>query len=288
MNTEVPPINVADGCETVFRQIVESCTQAIDCHLAVFLLSDHESGPHKTRVALRRLTTALDAFAPILRKSVRRDFRNEAKDIFRALGKVRDSDVTLARNGAVAGHSERASRNGKLREKTRAHLRKRKAVTFAPRLRNAVQSNGRIFGEKRKAQILRQTAIGVFAADALNQHWAECLGFGPSIRALAIEQRHDFRKAMKSARYLCEFFEPCFPAIGADPFLSDFRRLQNMLGILNDCEVARSLDKRIREMPRSDAESRAMAEAGQIWQRLRGTQMPWDQPTGAAQETRSP
>ena len=272
-----------DTCEQALAAILGRCTTALDAELAVFLGSDDMSGPHKSRVALRRITTALDAFAPILRKRPRKALRAEAKAIFRSLGKVRDSDVYLATHADEPGHDTRQEQNRKLREKTRDRLRKTRAVTFAPRLSAALGPEGDLMKTKPRALLTRAQPVRDFATTALDQAWQAALACGPSVVAMPVAAQHEFRKDMKTVRYLAEFFAEHFPALAQDPFRQDFRDLQDALGTLNDYDVALTLAGKRRPKALPPTEARALATAEAIWSRLGNARLPWrddhDQPT---------
>lgn len=274
------PQSPTPSCEQAFAAIIQRCTVALDAELAVFLSSDDESGPHKSRVALRRITTALDAFAPILRKKARKSLRAEAKAIFRKLGAVRDSDVYLAANQDQPGHAGRSAKNRKLREKTRNALRKTKAVTFAPRLAATLAPDADLLKSKPRALRTRAMPVQEFAAGALDAAWHAAQVCGPSVIAMPPEAQHEFRKDMKSVRYLAEFFSEHFPALAQEPFRSDFRDLQDALGTLNDYDVALALEGQRRPKALPPREQRALEAAEAIWSRLQTTRLPWqgDQP----------
>lgn len=272
-----PPHPAADpdSCEAAFALIIGRCTTTLDGELAVFLNGDDPAGPHKSRVALRRITTALDAFAPILRKSARKATRSEAKRIFRLLGQVRDSDVYLADHADEPGHPERLAANRKLRHKTREKLRRIKAVAFAPRLSLALQPDGGLLRTSPSARALRADPLRDFAADALDRAWQAAERCGPSLRDMRPTDQHDFRKDMKTLRYLAEFFADQFPALSQDPFRADFRDLQDALGTLNDFDVALALEGRARPKTLPPRQDRALVQAQAIWTRLRATTPPW-------------
>jgi CHAD domain-containing protein len=263
------------SCTETFQSIADSCLQAFDRSLTIFLETDEPEGPHKTRVALRRLTTCLDAFGPILRRKVTRDLRDEAKRLFRALGKVRDSDVYLAGRVDAPGHDKRLRENLALRDKTRAQLRKAKAVCFSTRVASYIQPGGAIFRDTRHSADLARAPVDKLVQEVLDQAWEACLDFGPSVTAIARKDRHEFRKDMKRMRYLAEFFTDVVIALGQEPFKRDFRSLQDALGVLNDYEVALKLEKRKPTKQLPDPQASALAEADRLWAGLACTSPPW-------------
>lgn len=268
-------IPLTQNCTQAFLTIAGSCLEAYDRSLAVFLETDEADGPHKTRVALRRLTTCLDAFAPILRRKMMRDLRDEAKLFFRALGKVRDSDVYLAKRIEAPGHDKRQRENQALRQKTRAHLRKAKAVSYAARALDIIKPDGAIFRDSHHSADLAHAPVNKLAQAALDQAWEACLDFGPLVTAIARKDRHEFRKDLKRIRYLAEFFSDAMPALGAEPFNRNFKSLQDALGVLNDYDVSLKLEKRkpVKQLP--DLQIAALAEADELWAGLAKANPPW-------------
>ena len=275
-----------ETCEAAFRGIAQSCAQALDASLAVFLETDDPSGPHKARVALRRLTTALDAFGPILRRKASAALRSHAKAMFRDLGRVRDSDVHLMNADPGLGAKatkELADRNRRLRDKTRDRLRKSRMVRFTQVLRVSVQDGGTLFRRSHAAQDRRAAPVTDFAAEALGAAWATCRAYGPSVKAIPDLKRHDFRKDMKTLRYLAEFFADHFPDLRETVFLRDFRKMQDALGTLNDFMVALEIEGRSLPDPLPPKVVTALNQAEALWKALHPATLPW-----GSQATRLP
>jgi CHAD domain-containing protein len=248
--------------DEAFAQILRDMTAEIDLQLAVFLGSEAESGPHKSRVALRRLTTALDAFAPILKRRAAAMARKRAKDIFRRLGRVRDADVFLAGEGRDDdGALERETLA--LRGRVREALRRRKAVAFAPGLLRDL-AEGQLLKAGQPGLAARAAPVGDLARRALDAAWAAGMSHGTDIAQLDEEARHEFRKDMKTLRYTAEFFEPLWRDEDWAAFQSALEELQDALGLLNDMAVAR---KKGRRRPAED-EARALDAAAALWRRL--------------------
>lgn len=262
-------------CAARFQSIAESCLDGIDKAMAVFLETEDIDGPHKARVALRRLTTCLDAFAPILRRKLSGDMRDEAKALFRNLGKVRDSDVYVQGKADQPGHDKRLRDNLDLRQKTKVQFRKAKVVTFAPRLLAMVQPGGAIYRTSRHARALADGPEDRIAREVLDQAWEACLDFGPSVTAIPGRDRHEFRKDMKRMRYVSEFFADALPGLAEEPFRSDFRTIQDSLGVLNDYEVALKLEKQRVPKRLPEPQAAALSLSEQLWAGLSRAAPPW-------------
>jgi CHAD domain-containing protein len=267
--TETP----TETAEERFRAIVQEAAQALDAALAVFLETEDPAGPHKARVALRRLTTALDAFQPLLRRRPSARLRARAKRMFRDLGRVRDSDVHLARARPVP--RDLAERNRTLRERTRAQLRKDGMIGFTQGLRGLLLAEDALFRRSSAARERRAAPVALLAAAMLAAAWDRCAAYGPSILSIPDCRRHEFRKDMKSLRYLAEFLEGVFPALARDPWTLAFRDIQDGLGAWNDHVVALAIDGAAPPARLPAAVARALTLADRRWRELAVLPRPW-------------
>lgn len=268
------PLTPETPCEEAFRRIALHCAASFAEAASLVQASTDPRGPHKARVALRRLTSALDVFAPLLRRKRGQALRDRIKALFRALGDLRDSDVHLESRKADPGHKDRARRNTALRRKVRRTLAS-DGAGFLDVLAALVATDGPLWRRGGKARAMRAGALGGFAAQMLGQVWAECRSHGDSVSAMTPEQRHDFRKDLKTMRYLAEFFAQLFPGLAQDPFRADFRDIQDALGILNDWEVALVLEGTPRPAIMPPKQTRALVAAEAIWLRLCSARLPW-------------
>lgn len=257
--------------EAALRMILDEICRDVDMYLAQFMESDDESGAHKTRVSLRRLTTALDSFAPLLRRKARKAARVEAKAIFRHLGHVRDADVYIAALPERARTPALLNETDALRRKTRKKLRREKAIGFAARLMRNL-STGALLGRKRAARKAQAMPVGQFAAQALASAWQTCQTHGADLAHLSEDRRHEFRKDMKSFRYLAEFFAPLWPAGDWTGFRERLQVLQDDLGVLNDLANAR---RRSGETGVGSQELRTLLRADTAWAELSAQPMWW-------------
>ena len=247
--------------------ILRTCCAEIDAHLAYVLDRDDAVGPHKTRVWLRRTVTALDAFGPILKRQTTAHIRAEAKAIFRDLGRLRDRDVLIA--GLVdAGRTPKLdAATARLREKIRTRLRDRNAVLFSPVLLRTVV-DGVLFRTGADATRLRAGPVDAIAQTALDAAWTRCRKHRKDIADLQDTALHGLRKDLKTLRYLSEFFAPFLLAQGAEPFRAELQRMQDLLGIATDAQIAKALGKKAGVTIDRRAVRDAVDQANAVWQAL--------------------
>ena len=259
------PLGITPGMtsEAALEVLLRARVAEIDQHLAVFMDRDDESGPHKSRVALRRLTTVFDGFRPLFRRSVWHPLRAEAKLMFRELGRVRDAQVLLADIEDADRRAKHAAALVPLREKVRRHLRQRGSVAFGAQLLRRL-GEGDQLRAKAKGQSLRRRPVEELAAAAMDDLHRACRALGRDLSALSVSDLHEFRKRMKSLRYMAEFFAPLWHHADWPNLRQDLQALQDALGALNDQANAR---RRGVAVPEAKA-ARAMKEAQRLWARL--------------------
>lgn len=272
---EDPPRPDDTACEALLRAYMLDCAATFSSELGRLMASDDPRGPHRARVALRKLTTALDLFAPLMRRKRRARLRGQAKALFRLLGPLRDSDVHTAARQNAPGHKERLRRNTAVRKQVRKELEAADAEAFAARLADVAAPDGALWRRGAEARALRAAPLAQVGAGMLETAWAACRAHGSSVSAMDPVARHEFRKDLKSMRYLAEFLAPWFPGLAQDPFGSDFRDIQDALGVLNDYQVALALEGRKPPPVLPAAQTRALVAAETIWLRLQSAPVPW-------------
>lgn len=278
MSDLTPPLTPDTPCQEAFRRIARLCAEAFGEALDEVQGTEDPRGPHRARVALRRLTTALDVFRPILRRKRLAALRRKAKVLFRALGTLRDSDVHVESRQGQGDYKDLLRRNHRIRRRVRRALRREGAARFARNLARAVAGDGKIWRRGAQARRMRAAPLGGFAAGMLAQVWARCQSHGASVAGMAPADRHEFRKDLKTMRYLAEFMAPLFPGLSQDPFRHDFRDIQDALGTLNDYEVALVLERRKPPEVLPGKQTRALVAAEAIWLRLTTAPVPWADP----------
>jgi len=186
---------------------------------------------HQLRVGMRRLRAALHAFDSTMRREDVRALRRALRRVARVAGPARDWDVFTRRLPAslqpAAGRQRRA-----------AHAQL-KRVLRAPQL----------WLLPRGVPAPRQS-LTAFAQAGLEQIDRKAQRMGARIDWARPGQRHALRVRLRRLRYVCEFLHGVFPQDDSEPLIRGLKRLQDLLGDLNDLEIARRLRAKLPGKPR--------------------------------------
>ena len=229
-----PGMTAAQVCSAV----LDREAHAFAAGLAQTMLADDPEGPHRARVALRRLRSALWAFAPILDRDVARKQNRTARRLFLMLGEIRDADVLhMAHVGPRLERVQLAEEAAAIRARVRRDLRDVRALGFAAHLEALVRSGKWQAGGRAVRKAVKAPATGLASA-ALDRGWSACAEDGPDIPAMPDEVLHDLRKRIKRLRYLVEFFGPLWPGLAEAAWADDLRAMQDGLGAYCDLKLA--------------------------------------------------
>jgi CHAD domain-containing protein len=254
-------ILLAADCSALasFRKIAFSCLEHQEGNLEGVLNSDDPEFIHQMRVATRRLRAAMRLFAPYLPPDFAGQLLPPLRQLMDRLGKARDLDVLLADIAVPVVHAlpdEQflASLVSAVTERQQAA--RKAAVRY---LRSA--SYGRLM--RLETEMLHRPpftesaagkTIAVFAADRLKRLRKKVLELAKAARIDDPASLHRLRIGGKRLRYALEFFESLYSGKPLQRLLSQFGRLQDDLGQLNDLANASSLlmhyagdDPRLRE-----------------------------------------
>lgn len=207
------------------------------------MMSDELEMPHRLRVSLRRLRTALRLCRPLAATPAMRALARDARDLGRVVGELRDADVLLtdvitpaAREGAISTADEQGLLAIARDHRERRRLAVRKSISSTRW--NTLRLNALLFdyavaraAAEQDSQAAR-AALPSLAHRRLAKCWRRTSAWGDRIEDLDVEERHEMRKSLKELRYAAEFFSPLLPGSGA--FLKRLRKLQDIFGYLND------------------------------------------------------
>ncbi len=267
---EKPTLDAGMTGQQAAPLVVTAAAQEFAVFLGGLLANDDPEGPHKSRVALRRLLAALLAFKPIIAADLAEGLVARLKDYFKVIGQLRDADVLANDVSGTAAPKTLQANADRVRRKTRRRLLHKRAGRVAGQIEK--RFDGTEWRRRsRAAKVLRHAPVSALAALALDRSWTKCLSHGADLASMAVAERHELRKALKTFRYLCEFFASLWPDDQAEPFLATLRSLQDDLGKLNDLAMAREHGLVVGDL----SEGTALQSADAAWARLAASAKWW-------------
>lgn len=269
---------------------------AIVSHLALAMLANAPAahagetpeGTHQTRVALRRLRSALSLFKEIA-GAEGAPASAGLKALAACLAPARDWDVFIG--GRLAEILRAFPEDGRVAALGAAARARREAAYVA--LRAALDAPGfRLLGLSLAALAAAppeaEEPAARFAVRALNRRLKRVLRHGEDLSPLPVAELHRLRIEAKRLRYAGEMFAPLFGRKKARRFLSALAAVQEELGHLNDIAVAAGLLAEIAAPGEDGAFAAGLAEgwiaakadgareaALAAWDRFLGREMFW-------------
>lgn len=240
-----------------------------DTALALMFASDDPEGPHRTRVVLRRFRAVVTGYSDILSQRVQDKLHRRCRTYFRLIGHIRDADVLrlhITRKSDIKAATKDAST---LRQAIRRSLTDKGARKFSTEI-------ARLLGDKdcwrksAKARALRRSGFDVLAARALQAAFAKARRYPADLAVLDEDILHDFRKDMKTLRYLADHFAVVRPGPLQCLFIDQLRRLQDALGGVNDAYLAKAAG--LGTLVQKDV---LLAEARNLWTAIAASDQWW-------------
>ncbi|CAN5642575.1 hypothetical protein BH23ACI1_BH23ACI1_10760 [soil metagenome] len=219
-------------------RLLQRRAKALQRHLPEAVKGD-DHGVHQARVATRRLREAVPVLAPGRTNGPAGKARRKIRRLTRALGSVRELDVTLQLLDELA-RSERVPRVGV--EEVRAHVMAERDTRRAVMLRRLA----RVDAEKLNRRL---ATVAASLTDSTDEGWRTVLSTRLLKRAKRLssaveaagqmyepERLHDVRIAAKKLRYGLELAAEG-GATAAAQHVRTMKRAQELLGRLNDFHV---------------------------------------------------
>lgn len=246
-----PQIAAGAGAGEAFIANLRAALAQIDANATGAAAGRDPEYLHQLRVGLRRLRSTLRAFRALLRRRESTDFDGLLREILRALGAARDWDVfrRAQRDDSLARAAGRKS--AAARRRARRMLRSTQFRTTPRRL---------LAWAKRtpwRTDADPEEPVAAFARRALRRLHNSLREDAAAVDWNNAAQRHKVRVKLKRLRYGCECFAAAYQKRGMRPYLKRLRKLQQILGEMNDITIQRML---LRELAR-DAGLRRPAAA---------------------------
>jgi len=219
---------------------------------------------HQLRVGMRRMRSTLRACRGLLRRRDTAQLDRRLRDALRAFGDARDWDVFEHAFGRGALRRQASAYGEAARRKARASARSARLRFLSEEV--LAWARGRPWrAASRAGQPMED-----FARAALERAHARLLETAGRVDWHDAPRRHRVRILVKRLRYACECFAAAWPDPVMRPFLKRLRRLQDILGELNDVDVQRRL---LRQIAEAGAPAGAIAAALRVLARRERSQL---------------
>jgi len=240
-------IEVSQAIQTILRHQLDYLTEWED----VARSPDDIEGVHQTRVAFRRMRSALTIFRQAIPKSVTSAWGQQMSELAGQLGKARDLDVFIDEAlGRILGrlplpgeeqlevlvrqHRDRAYEGVRTMLDSEAYARFKQE--FGAWVDGREWEKAELKDKQRKRL---QGNLASFARKVLDRQERRVLEAGTHVNKHSAEEMHRLRIECKKLRYAAEFFLPLFD--GMVEFIGHMKGIQDLLGVMNDVVVMRGL-----------------------------------------------
>lgn len=284
-----------------FQSIARGCVDHLAVNEECLLATGDAEAVHQSRVALRRLRSAISLFGDLLAGPETDAIKQDLRWLLQQLGPARDTDVFLSEIidpvvEAFSSEPALAALHRAYAAEKEEHYRTAYAALQAPRFTALLLELGRwieggawLDGLEDAASPLAQP-IESLAAGLLDRRDRKLRKAGrKKLTRLAAEQRHAVRILGKKLRYALEFFAPLYPDKRCRKWLEALAGLQERLGVLNDIAVAEQrLNARLESGDARNgwaaglvvgwhsAQARTLLkQADREWRRWRAMDRPW-------------
>lgn len=201
---------------------------------------------HDIRVAMRRLSRCLRAFAPFYANKSWKKIRRRIAGLMAAAGAVRDCDIAIELVGqaGIAAQNVMVAQLAAQRRKSGRYLlleiRRWKSRDF-PRLwrdRLELQATAKIGAPTRNPRLAATGSARRQLPVTVHEYFLQVRAFLAADPQPA--ELHTVRLATKRLRYTLELYRPCYGP-GLELRLAALQGLQKVLGEINDCAAAERL-----------------------------------------------
>ncbi len=237
-----------------FRTISHGCLRHLRINEDVLLDHRDIDAVHQSRVAIRRLRSAMSMFKDLLEDGRFEGITSKLKQLSEPLGRARNLDIFLTET--LPAERSRNPDDVQLLNLEK-YLEEERSEAYAAVLLRLRSDEWRQFFLELVAWIdagpwlsgseeagLKQLASD-FAASVLDKWLRRVRKRGRDLTVLSPEDRHKVRIAAKKLRYGAEFFASLYPGKKATKhrkaFLSALSDLQDSLGVLNDAETGQEI-----------------------------------------------
>ena len=232
-----------------FRAVCAACVQHVEANRHGVLAAADPEYLHQMRVALRRLRTAFEVFGDAVPEPAASQLIDELRWLARALGCARDWDVFIAETLKPALSAQprhpglralRAASEDLCAEARGAAHRALESRRYYALMR-ALRALSYAGEDATSAGTVRALPMRVRAPAVISAMYAVARKRGRRLASLGVSELRRLRNAVRGLRYGLLFLEPILPEARARALAGTVEALQETLGGINDCAVAREL-----------------------------------------------
>jgi triphosphatase len=247
------PLSLEMSPVEAFRAVALSCLAQLQGNEAGAIAGSNSEFVHQARVAIRRLRSAFNLFAPALNPAFVAVYSPRWRELAVGLGSARDWDVFLSETLAPLEEAFPAdadlavlrSRGEAIKAKAQASASVAlKQQGYSQLLLAFSAALFRIEAPTIAAQGKGATgSLAKFARRRLHKRAQMIEVLVREHARMNAERRHELRIAFKKLRYALEFFAPILPVKRLAAYQASLARIQDLLGTLNDQVTASRLIK---------------------------------------------
>jgi CHAD domain-containing protein len=247
--------------EDAFRATVLECLAHVAANISPVVRSRDVEGLHQLRVGLRRLHVAFSAFGEEFRTPALMALKARTKAFADAVAPARDLDVFIEELLTPAaerlGHDESFKLLRARAEATRriawdeavAHIASAQFAVFQDDAAAAAETRawlgGLNIGVDPKARLAVRVPVKSAAARIMDEQLMRARKRGRRLKSLEPREFHRSRIALKRLRYAAEFYAPLYKKKTVKRYLDRLKKLQDLLGRVNDVAQVRAVLARL-------------------------------------------
>ncbi len=231
------PFQLDEPATALIHRIIVVQTEKLHAKHASVMKGEDAEAVHDARVATRRMRSGLYFFGPWAPRRMAKDLRRGLRDAARALGSVRDLDVSLA---FVHEHAPQVAPAAEepLRRYLEAERRRARSDLLNFYKGPGYKSLQKTLNQFVRAKVSGRTRLADILPGLVNQATTELHVFhGTLVPGSPVEHLHALRIAIKHLRYLLEFTRhAAYPA--SDPLIGLMTDIQEEIGQVHDAHVS--------------------------------------------------
>jgi len=247
--------------EDAFRVTILECLAHVTANVAPVLRARDVEALHQLRVGLRRLHVAFSAFGDEFRAPALGELKKRTKAFCDIVAPARDFDVFIGELFLPAAEQLGDDDAFKLlrarAEQGRAHawdaavqhVASTDFAVFQDDVAAAAEARAWLGGGSVAIDLRARLAVRVpvksAAARIMDEHLMRVMKRGRRVKTLEPRECHRLRISLKKLRYAAEFYGPLYKKKAVKRYLGRIKRLQDLLGHLNDVAQVRAMLSRL-------------------------------------------